>query len=86
MKNQNQTTHNLGQKAVAWWCPTRETETLVEVVSSLLSKAKVAFDKKDFGRYHYLLNSVAVGELGYDTVTEEEELLGFLDDLVRGYC
>ena len=55
-------------------------------MSSLLSKAKVAFDKKDFGRYHYLLNSVAVGELGYDTVTEEEELLGYLDDLVRGYC
>lgn len=87
MKNTTpRTATNLGQLAVTWWCPTeRVTTELVEVVGSVLYEAQTALGEKNFGQYHTLLNSVAASELGYDTEAEEEELLEYLDDLVRGY-
>lgn len=54
-------------------------------MGSTLFEAQVALGEKDFGRFHMLLNAVAASELGYDTVAQEEELLEYLDDLVRGY-
>jgi hypothetical protein len=80
------TSTTLGQQAVAWWCPPdRDTTGLAEVVDAQLAKALDALAKKDWSAYHYLLNYVAIGELGYDDEDQEDELLGYLDDLCRGY-
>jgi len=80
------TTTTLGQQAVDWWCPPdRDTIGLAEIVDAQLVKAQVAMAQKDWSSYHCLLNQVAISELGYDTEDQEEELLGYLDDLCRGY-
>ena len=80
------TSTTLGQQAVAWWCPAdRDTTGLAEVVDAQLAQAQAAMAQKDWGSYHCLLNQVAISELGYDDETQEEELLGYLDDLCRGY-
>lgn len=77
---------DLGRKAVEWWCPdSRITSELIEEVGAELSKAKAAMEEKDWGLFHTTLNRVAISSLGYDTEEEEEELLAYLDDLVRGY-
>ena len=79
-------TLTLGQQAVAWWCPPdRDTTGLAEIVGAQLAKAQDALAQKDWSSYHYLLNHVAISELGYDDEDQEEELLGYLDDLCRGY-
>ena len=79
-------TLTLGQKAVEWWCPTgRDTTGLADVVTAKLAQAQGALAQDDFATYHYLLNHVAITELGYDDEAQEEELLGYLDDLCRGY-
>ena len=80
------TTTTLGQQAVDWWCPPdRDTTGLAEIVDAQLAKAKAAMAQKDWSDYHCLLNRVAISELGYDDEDQEEELLGYLDDLCRGY-
>jgi hypothetical protein len=80
------TTTTLGQQAVDWWCPPdRDTTGLAEIVDAQLAKAKVAMAQKDWSDYHCLLNRVAASELGFDDAREEEQLLGYLDDLCRGY-
>lgn len=80
------TAFELGQKATSWWCPPeRVTSDFIETVGASLYEAQGALEEKDFGSYHLLLNSVAASELGYDGVAQEEELLAYLDDLVRGY-
>ena len=76
----------LGQQAVEWWCPAdRDTTGLAEIVDGRLAMAQAAMAQKDWGTYHAILNQVAISELGYDTEAQEEELLGYLDDLCRGY-
>ena len=80
------TTTTLGQQAVEWWCPpNRDTTGLAEIVDGWLAMAQAAMAQKDWGTYHRLLNQVAISELGYDDEAQEEELLGYLDDLCRGY-
>ena len=76
----------LGQQAVAWWCPAdRDTTDLAEIVDTQLTKAQAAMAQKDWSNYHCSLNHVAASELGFDNAREEEQLLGYLDDLCRGY-
>ena len=76
----------LGRKAVEWWCPdSRITPELIEEVGAELYKAQAAMAEKDWGTFHATLNRVAISNLGYDGEEQEEELLAYLDDLVRGY-
>jgi len=81
-----QTALDLGRKAVEWWCPdSRITSELINEVGAELYKAQTAMEEKDWGLFHATLNRVAISSLGYDNEHEEEELLAYLDDLVRGY-
>jgi hypothetical protein len=74
----------LAELAIEWWCPGRHVEIYGDLVSRFASILD-AYDAQDFSTYYNLLNSVAINVLGYDTVAEEEALLGHLEDLCRGY-
>ncbi len=74
----------LAELAIQWWCPDRFVETYGELTSRFV-KIMDAYDARDFGTWFNLLNGAAIGCLGYDTVREEDALLGYLEDLCRGY-
>jgi hypothetical protein len=74
----------LAAKALDWWCPDRAGENQAKL-TELLSKALSAARERDWSSYWTELNGAAVGVLGYDTVDEEEAVLGRLDDLCRGH-
>jgi hypothetical protein len=81
-----QTAAYLARKAVEWWCPDdRITSELINEVGAELYKAQAALEEKDWSTFHATLNRVAISSLGHDDENQEEELLAYLDDLVRGY-
>jgi hypothetical protein len=44
-----------------------------------------AYDASDYSTWYQLLQRAAIGCLGYEGVREEDALLGYLEDLCRGY-
>ena len=74
----------LAAKVLDWWCPDRAGENQAKL-TELLDNALLAARERDWSAYWTRLNGAAAGVLGYDTVEEEEVILGRLDDLCRGY-
>jgi hypothetical protein len=73
----------LSELAIDWWCPNRFAEVYGEMVSCFVQILE-AYDKKDFGTWHLLMNGAAC-VLGYDDEWQEEAILDYLENLCRGY-
>jgi hypothetical protein len=74
----------LAELAIEWWCPDRFVEIYGDLVSRF-ARMMDAYDAGDLSTWYNLLNGTAVACLGYDTVREEDALLGYLEDLCHGY-
>ena len=71
----------LACKVLDWWCPDRKDLATVARVAAALRRA---LSDEGWDDYWITLNAVAIGELGYDTEEEEDEVLAYLDGLCRG--
>jgi hypothetical protein len=76
----------LAELAIEWWCPDRYVEIYGELTSRFV-RIMDAYDSGDLSTWYNLLNGAAVSVLGYDLDDEDQEeaLLGYLEDLCRGY-
>ena len=75
----------LAAKALKWWVPDRGLGAQAKLAAKL-AHARNAAREGDWGTYWTTLNHTASGPcLGVDDEWQEEALLGYLDDLCRGY-
>jgi hypothetical protein len=74
----------LAELAIDWWCPDRFADIYGELTTHFVNMME-AYDARDFSTWYQLLNRAAIGCLGYTGVREEDALLGYLEDLCRGY-
>jgi hypothetical protein len=71
----------LACRVLAWWCPDRKD---LATVARVAAGFRRALSDEGWGDYWITLNRLAIGELGYDTEEEEDEVLAYLDGLCRG--